>query len=289
MTLDMNPHRLSNIKRSTKPVPFKWKEQHQNLLKFIARFRYLTAKQGGRALGYADSSLHSITRQLFTDLYHGQFLDAVWQPTTRLAGSTPRIYFLSRKGKQHLRLLGIDTSNAPSSAEAAEREMPFFDHTLAINDVLINCMRAPKPLELITSQTEYELKRMLTGKKVPIADCFTVFNAGALMWEIDQGTENHQKIKEKVKAYVQFEKQGYQELFQQPTLRVCFVVNKGGIARLKSLLNWTWSALNEERAQSYDKVFLFAAFPTSEVPSEDMFSGKWYIPNQPEPVSLVRR
>jgi hypothetical protein len=132
-TLAPNRRRNRRFERAVEPPAFQLTERDIDILRLVARHRFLTSRQIQALIP------GSAKRLLFrlTGLYHSGFLD---RPRAQLdyyrTGSAPMVYALADRGAKLLNVRdGLDLVEIEWKAKNRAVGRPFIGHTLAVADV----------------------------------------------------------------------------------------------------------------------------------------------------------
>jgi hypothetical protein len=255
---------------------------HENILRSIYVFYYLTAKQICR-LHYSPGSFTRVEK-LLKELRDSEYLQWDILPIKRRFGSSPAYYRLARRGVSYLRKLGFDVSILPYPSEKKEMKSLFIPHTLSVNDFLIAATllsQVAPYIQLIQMKHELLLKRTLKGAVIP--DGWLDFRISekeqVCFWlEMDRDTEDVQIIKQKIYSMVKFVQNTYQEVFQTPSLTIVFATT-GGSGRVHNLIKWTEQELTALHETKEADLFRFAAITQGELdPAWLFFKPVWTRP-----------
>ncbi|TAK28853.1 MAG: hypothetical protein EPO21_22110, partial [Chloroflexota bacterium] len=235
-------------------------------------------------------------------LTESQFLHRLFLPRQNQHGSAPSIYTLARKGLNYLDAQGLDVNVRYHPSEQEKRSYLFLSHTQALNDVLITLelfCRQRQEVVLHTMQHERTLRRDPVyvqdheGRRlavIPDAWLDLHFNGSehmCLALEVDRGSEEQKKWRQKIRGIVAWVKGPYQEKFQTDTLTVA-VIATPGMNRLEELLRWTEAELGSLSEQRQADLFRFTGQDvTPEDPSALFLSPNWYRPFDAQAVPLL--
>jgi hypothetical protein len=262
----------------------------QHLLVELAACDYLTASQAARLLE-KERSLTYI-RENFRSL-------AVKRLVLALEGhavTMPRVYTLTRKGREYASLLcgmSSDKRFRPSEEQDKAHNPLFIQHTLAVSDVLIAARLLAKNTPSITLTrmfTERALRRKISvelpdqtedGTMQPRT--ISVEPDASLDFLIHKTWQNFLHIevyrnlppvewrfKQKIQGYVTYALSGQHEaLFNTPALSIAIITaSEQMAARLKQ---WTEEALQEIKQPEQGELFFFCRLDTALTSPEEMY------------------
>lgn len=270
------------------------------ILQALLRYHYLSSRQVCRLL-YKPGSLTYVQTKLkrLTDV---GFAQRLFLPRNTQYGSAPSVYRLARKALNYLKAEGMAVELRYHPSEEREHSYLFLSHTLAVNDVLIAaeliCRQFP---EIVLNEVLHErvLKRQPLyvedgdgGKVAIIPDGWLDLRLGGsfqmcLALEVDQGTVEQKKWREKVRGLVGYAKGPYQEAFKTTSLTIAVVATPGE-KRLFDLLRWTEAeleAINEKQEADLFRLSSFA--PASVEPEEVFLAPRWYRPFDRQAIPLL--
>lgn len=172
-------------------------------------------------------------------------------------GAARSAYCLDRLGAEALAAQqGKDVRDLDWRKDDMQRDALFLAHLLDTNDVYISLMAACAASISLHWRTERELRRELTGVRlpagarpsdgdlVPIPDAYatvTTREAYAFAIELDRGTVEEKRVRHKIVAYGEWVRSGaYRTHLPDAAPRVLFVVAAGNnsAARVDRLLRW---------------------------------------------------
>jgi hypothetical protein len=199
--------------------------------------RFLDREQIQR-LNFGPRSASACKRRL-TLLYHGEFVDRLPVPSPNPGGSPRALYCLDRGGAELLALHeGTSLRKIDWRHQDNDKEAFFLAHLRDSNDVWIGVRESCRRRGWSFSWTnERELRRTLTRKRLPRGDDLLVIPDGrvvvddgaaeyAFALELDRGTVDEKRIREKVRGYGRWLTSGdYGQRYGEDTLRVIFVVS----------------------------------------------------------------
>lgn len=276
------------------------KPSDEQVLKWLQRLHYLSARQLCR-LGYSSGSLTYVQTKL-KRLTEAGYCQRIWLPKRAQYGSAPSVYTLARRGLNHLRALGLDINNRFHPAEKRTLSYLFLDHTLELNDVLISldllCQAIPS-YRLAGFMHERELKRQpikvvtKDGREAAVIpdawldlrlhDQYQV----CLAIELDRGTEEQKRWRQKVANLLAYAGGPYQEAFGTRSLTFT-VITTAGEKRLMDLVRWTEAELESQGERAQGDLFLFTNLNESTAETFDVFLARcWLQPFQRQAVALL--
>jgi hypothetical protein len=104
--------------------------------------------------------------------------------------------------------------------------------------------------------------------------------------ELDRGTEDQRAWRHKVAALALWAAGPYREAFQTDNVTIAVVCPDA--SRRDTLRNWTKNELDGRGlSQLLDIFLLTSASPVASAPAEFFFAPLWFLPHQPEAVSLL--
>lgn len=262
------------------------------MLKILRCYYYLTSAQITR-VHYAEKSLSHV-QEIVKRLYEERYLERAALPVFG-KGTGAFVYSLNEPGIKRLRELGYEVPGR----FAAQGDLR---HTVAVNDFLIG-------LELGARQYRYEITEMIherdfkrdhdwvenrRGEKLSIIPDGWVDLRNrnglreCLAIEVDRGTERKPQWREKVEAYLAWERKGYQKRFGTDRLTVVTVTVEQGEdkgARARQVLSYIEDALMSFGAQERRGMFLVAplAFDLNQLVNERFYA----MPFHPRLVALL--
>jgi hypothetical protein len=260
--------RLPRYHRVAQPPPVIVGYQEKAILEAVYSYRFLTRNQIVRLL----FNPHSATwvDDKLKRLYHNEYLERIFLPTAPGSGSSPAVYCLDRRGRDHMaKSQGISKSDiAWRRTVDTYRELPFLDHTLRVNDFRIAldlaCRQSGLTLEWIE---ERELKKLhhqaaqrgLTAPGhlvVPDGYCRLKVSGRqhCFFLEMDNSTQEKLALRRKIRNHIVFTQGPYQTLYSSNSLTV-LMVTSGGEARLEAMRQATRDVSPHS---GMDDLFLFA-------------------------------
>ena len=295
---------MPNHQKRTNPSLRHSRGQYLGLpdLKIIGALRVLscaTTQQLLRLLGYSTASLTYVQTRLkrLADL---GYLERLYLPRARRAGSGPVLYRLRRKSIPILRAQGLQLPYRLRPSEARDYGYLHLLHTLTVNDLLIAATilaRETPGLELTRIVHERELQAepiavTVSGRGRQVApDGFLEFRyrgtQSCLLLEIDRGSHGQDSWKRKVEGLVGLTEGPYETRFKTRSLTIV-VLTTSGRERARQLLTWTSNVLASLNRQELCELFCVAALdPATVSPKRIFFSRIWRSPGRDEPVSLL--
>lgn len=219
----------------------------RQIVRLVYDYRLLSQRQLERLLGRSKPTVQRLLRRL----YDHRYVERVFLPLARF-GSSPALYILDRQGFDLLRRMGVvDFTGVPNKSIS----LMYIEHTLAINEVRIAVSQAAaaRDWQVAGWLTENELKAdydrvRVRGRKASVSllpDSFfslVVPEKGTTHFflELDRGSMELKRFREKVEAYVAYYKSGkYAERYGAQGFRVLTVVDGVGEGRLKNLVEDT--------------------------------------------------
>ena len=314
-------------KKTDEKQTLELKPHHLRILTAIFHHHFMTADQVTRLL-YSPGNASTV-RAMLVQLERAEYLTTRYLHRTTPVGSLPKLYTLDRDGFNLLKKQGLDMPKRFRRLEDKDTTSTFLPHTLAVNDVLIAAETLTKRYPAITLQRsfhELDLKQekpiavtvekrssegniihdkdsnalMETIRIVP--DLFLDFRIHQpeqekpyfcrMFLEIDLDTEGQKKIRQKVRAFLEFVKSG--ECFKRfgtKTPTVGFVNAEGGEKRRTELKAWTEAELKSTKESHFwTEMFVFTSLPDkpSVVDGEVLFlSPVWYMPFDNKPTVVI--
>lgn len=269
---------------------------HRDTLLMVGRYHYVTARQCQRYLGYANKQFANKILKELTEA--GYLANANWVPKGRSPGQPEYVWSLRPKGYRALAQMDVEVAKRLSYT--LDRSQYFMAHTQAINDTLIAselfALEEPN-VELTGFLHEESFKRAQLN---PTPDGWVRYKigdtTGAILWEIDRGTEDKRKWTQKVIAYCDFlegPENVYKELGGDEPVQVAIVVRSNPTQRTKApeercaeLLEWAEIALSSD----WGPLFSFTPVdPVSVTPREFFTDPHWFSPHDTTPTSLIPR
>jgi hypothetical protein len=218
-------------------------------------------------------------------------------------GAASHVFTLTQAGRQ---LLGLQRSYfRPQEEQQKARNLPFIYHTLATIDVLIAA-------ELLCRSARVSMPRLLTERELKVSparvdlvspegkeprsvavipDAWFELSVDTtkpvgIALELDRGTEDQKRWREKVEALTAWAIGPYKEAFANRTLTIAVVTPTA--QRRDQLRAWTHQELTRVGWAALGQIFLFTcADPVATSPQTFFFGRCWYEPVKAEPVSLL--
>lgn len=305
--------------RKTQTKPFILTPRHEEILKTIHFYRYMTAMDVTRRL-YSPASL-TYVRSLLSSLAGGkdfathQYLYRFQLPSTS-AGGKEKIYTLGSRGRDFLaRELGLPVDWYFRPQKLQHFSHSHLHHQLLLTRFLVAAQTwsdQQPAFKLTQTRLCYELAKTPatvtithTGKteslKV-IPDAWLLFeqrqdglltHAFPLLLEIDRGTEYQQKFKQHIRARLEFIKQGggYSQLFATGAVTIAYATTgqtpEYRDSRRRALCAWTREVLAELHKENWASVFRFHSLCREEIETASLFEAPvWYRPDSEKPVRL---
>jgi hypothetical protein len=279
----------------------------RDVLEVVGRYHFITALQVTRLL--YKPSYHNYSQKILKQLTDAGYLTNVnWIPKGKSPGWPEFVWSLTGKGRNALKDLGITVGERIQ--HSPERSQLFMLHSQAVNDTLISAeLFARDNPTVFLSGFEHEQTLQRRAIRVPLEkdrpttvtpDGWTHFtigkSPGAILWEVDRGTEDRTAWQTKVRAIVALLKGReslYNKLFGNDPVQVAVVVRssasyrtRGPEHRVPELLSWTELILGDQR--QWAPFFSFTPIDPVEVSPTEFFIGKhWFNPLSTEPKSLI--
>jgi hypothetical protein len=271
----------------------------------MARFHYLTAAQVNRLVFPKSRDEFRYARRRLALLVDDGLLLRLKPLSLPRRGAAPHVFTVTKAGQQ---LLGVKQSYfRPREEQQKARNLPFIYHTLATIDVLIAaellCRTAPVAVSMPRLLTERELKAnplrvdltsgdgKQTRSVAVIPDAWFELSVSskkpiAIAVELDRGSEDQKRWREKVEALAAWARGPYREAFGNETLTIAVVTPEE--VRRDTLRTWTAQELARIDQSVLGQIFLFtSADPVATSPQTFFFGRCWYEPTATEPVSLL--
>ena len=219
----------------------------RRIVQLVYDYRLLSQRQLERLLRRSKPTVQRLLRRL----YDHRYVERVFLPLATF-GSSPALYVLDKQGIDLLRRMGVeDFTGVPDKTVSPM----YIEHTLAINEFRIAVAQACEAhgWQLTRWLTENELKadydrvriRARKTRTALIPDSFftlVVPEKGTTHFflELDRGSEELKRFRDKVEAYVAYYKSGmYAQRYGAQGFRVLTVVDGVGEGRLKNLVDDT--------------------------------------------------
>lgn len=287
-----NPKKNNHKRRNPDAPTMSPTDNDVAVLRLVYQYRLLSQRQLEALVGKSPAMVQRITRRLFD----AEFLDRRFLPV--LSRPQPRffLYVLDRRGADLLRSHGETEKIKLVPKDATPT---FLEHTFAINEVRIRVTLACQKngFELVTWKGENEIKAGYDRVAVPgkaesvalVPDSYFVVkvpNKGTshFFLELDRGTMDLDRFREKVEAYVSYQKSGaFERRYSAKSFRVLTIVdprNSDGKLRTRNLKMIT------ETVAGIGRRFWFAPLPT--LTSENVLtSPAWQLPNDSNLATLL--
>lgn len=268
---------------------------HRDVLAMVGHYHWVTSLQVQRYLGYANKQYGN---KLLKELTQAGYLsDANWVPKAQKSpGNPPTVWSLTPRGGKALASMGIEVDRRITYS--VDRSQSFMAHTNAVNDALIACelfaLEQPA-VELIGFLHEETFKREQINPKPDGWVSYRIGDReGALLLEIDRGTEGKRKWIEKVVAYMDFiegPQSRYKALGDPERVQVAVVVRTNPTQRIKDaqercaeLIDWTEQALGSDLGP----LFAFTDVDPVLVSPTTFFTGPhWFSPHDTQAMALI--
>ena len=271
-------------------------------LKIIGALRVLSCastQQFLRLLGYSPASLTYVQSRL-KRLADTGYLERLYLPRARRAGSGPLLYRLRRKSIPILRAQDLELPYRLRPSEARGYGYLHLMHTLAVNDLLIAAtilVRETPGLELVRLKHERELQTdpatvTVEGERQQVVpDGFLDFQYAnsqhCLLLELDRGSHGQVTWKKKVRGLAGLADGPYEEQFGTTSLTV-MVLSTSGVERAELLRRWTGEELSRLGRQELGEFFCFAALDPATSPPRRLFLDPiWSRPIQGDQVAML--
>src|SRR5512135_600693 len=244
------------------------------ILLAAARLHYLTAAQVSRLVFPASRDEFRYARRRLAQLAYDPLQLPLTPPSVPRRGAASHVFTVTKAGQQ---LLGLrDRYFRPQEEQQKARNLPFIYHTLATVDVLIAaellCRTAPVAVSMPRLLTERELKvnpvrvdlTSSDGKETRsvavIPDAWFELSVSskkpiAIAIELDRGSEDQKRWREKVEALAAWARGPYREAFGNETLTIAVVTPEE--ARRDTLRTWTAQELSRIGQTELAEIFLF--------------------------------
>lgn len=259
------------------------------IIETVYQYFLITNEQVTHAL-YSKGSFSTVKARL-AKLVKQEYLMAFRKPTAR--GRRPIIYSTATKGLQYVKSQGFDvpTRFRPNEIRDLENNLPFLNHTLAVNDFLIAARNLEKHYPQITlheARHERFLKQDPDKYPVPIYDeegklireeVATLIPDGFLdfhirdeeqkkiyrcciLLELDRGKVEAKQFKRKIRKLVAFVKSGmYTRKYKSRKVTIAFATTAGE-TRVGKMQDWTRSELAKTKEPpEISQMFVFTALP----------------------------
>ncbi len=267
--------------------PVALKPGEQKILQAVSELHYATNEQLCRRF-YAVSSLPYVCR-MTKKLTELGYLGIDYRRQKFAVGRSKYIFFLSPRGHRYFADQGM--TNLPKCTAYKEHLQA---HILGINDVILTAygytFLAPHRAAVQLVQHDLVLKRQpvvltIDGKRRSyIPDLWLEMTIDGERWnfcvELDRGTEQEPKWRDKVRLLLAFARNGAKERFGERMSAILIIVNPEeshrGAHRLTQLLRWTETYLREQGREAWGQVLLFGALDPSTCSAEGFFQAHWW-------------
>lgn len=300
--------------------PFALKERHEQILKAIYHYRFVTVTDITK-LFFSYPSSYKYAGKILSALAGGndyvdrQYLYRFPKPDTR-PGNSEKIYTLGALGRSYLReIMNIKTSWYFNTSSVREMSHQLCSHALTLTHFLVEAevfCRGQENLNLHKVITEYDFRTLpkeqtevtLTGKtgnEEPInviPDAWLDFEHlqhgqhaswSPILLEVDRGNEFQESFKTHLRARINFIKPDgqYKRLFGTNAVKVAYLTT-GSAERVNHMLAWTASVLEEEKKKSWSPLFHFCSHPKDKPFTDSLFTAPlWKRLNEKIPVTLL--
>jgi hypothetical protein len=271
-----------------------------DILQAVNRLHYVTSSQLGRLLytGGERSSQRRLKR-----LCDGGYLLRLRALPVPRYGSAPHVFSLANRGRRVLAALGIELTSPymrPSEEQKAADNNFFMAHTLAAVDVLVAALALCRDSQISCPQllNERQLKRRAVSVRLPggretrvIPDGWLQLQTGqeppiSIALELDRGTEEQKRWRQKVQALASWAGGPYQEAFATDNLTLAVVTPTE--ARREQPRDWTRRELAAIGREELGELFLFTSeSPVLCSPFEFFCSPLWQTLDGGRPVGLL--
>jgi hypothetical protein len=230
------------------------------------------------------------------------YCQRIWIPKRSPHGSAPAVYTLARKGLNFLRANGVEVTLRFHPSEQAGLSYLFLNHTLEVNDVLIAAellCRAAPAYRLAGFRHERDLKRRPVRVRdgngrhaAVIPDAWLDLRIKGryqvcLALELDRGTEEQKRWRQKVANLLAYADGPYQDAFDTKSLTIA-VLTTSGDRRLLELVRWTEAELEAQGERTQADLFLFtASHPALLTPQDIFLSRRWLQPFNSASLALL--
>src|SRR5258708_3834862 len=224
-------------RRDPHPRRMRLTERDKQIILAVYEYRVLTLDQLHKLIFRNITDTRLVQRSL-ARLYHHKFLARVFLPV--LAGSSPTMYVLDKKGAELLRSdFGLEDLNWYPSSKTLKTT--FLDHTTAINDFRISITSAcdAPGYQLQEWVTENSVKahidhvtvRGKSGKtrEIPIVpDSYFIVDTprgrAHFFLELDRGTMTTKSFRSKIEGFLEYYASGaYERHYQTQSLTILTV------------------------------------------------------------------
>lgn len=192
----------------------------------------------------------------------------------------PYFYMLGKKGVRLLREMGIDISFHPSEHTYPSRIT--MEHTMMVTDTMIAISGISQVSEkylIFDMLHDVTLKRQKAESvRADIITHLGTNDAHAvLFWEIDRATEAQVKIRQKIRAILNYMKYEYQNPYGTPNITWLFLTTRNQW-RFNNFLHWIEAELDELYQKNSKDMFRVAIMPEELTAQHLFFHPIWRIP-----------
>ena len=113
-----------------------------------------------------------------------------------------------------------------------------------------------------------------------------------VLLEIDRGTQDQAKFRERVKSRIEFIRSGaYRELFETEAVTIAYATTgetpEYRETRRRAMCTWTREVLKKLQKEKWASVFRFNSLCLDDIYTTPLFEGRiWYRPDSALPVEL---
>ena len=284
------------------------------ILRTIYFYRYMTALDVSHLL-YSPGSLTTVRSVLSSlagggDFENNEYLYRFRLPSVR-SGNSERVYTLGSRGRDYLRGelgLAVDWHFRPDKIKHLGHGQVI--HNLVLTRFLVAAhvwARSRVDFKLVEARICYELAQVpvvAEGRKVwnaVIPDGWLLFEKTRgdahdcwlpVLLEIDRGTQDSRKFKERLEARIEFIRSGeYKKLFAQEAVRIAYATTgetpEYRETRRRAMCAWTKEVLVKTHREKWGSVFRFCSLCLEEIYKSHLFEESvWYRPDQDKPMGL---
>jgi hypothetical protein len=273
------------------------------ILRALLRYHYLTSAQVCRLL-YSPKSLTHV-RERLRRLAQATIIQKTFIPT--ITGQPPALFSLATRGMNYLAAQGfpVPTRFRPSESQRSDLHAR---HTQAVNDFLISLELFLGSWPEVSSWEivhEREVKRqpiqvaIAWGRKgepqqervplLPDAWITLTYRSGKqrrVALELDRGTEEQQKWRRKVRAYLAYSETLY-PAHHAPVPLTIAVVATPSHKRREVLVRWTQAELEVTGLRKRAFLFRLAHLSGSEPARTVFLAPRWYRPFDAKQLTLI--
>ncbi len=262
------------------------KPYEQAIVHSLHTYHLLTAEQLCR-LHYSRGS-HTYVEARLKEMTEKRLLHRL----SRSGMNFPYVYMLGIRGVRYLRALGLDVFPLHPS-EHTEKSSLFLAHILTTNDVLIAASQLPQlvpDIQVAEMRHDLTLRRDLKNSIVPDGwiDFRIPEKTQVCIWlEVDRGTMEQKRFRQKITALLRFVNAGYRDTFSTPSLTVAFATTAGQ-RRCDQIHEWIEKELLASFQKERADLFRIAPLPEGDIDPKELFLAPiWQVPFTNEPVSLI--